>query len=79
MIEAIDPRDGIEQAAMDKAYDSDAIRAQLDAKGITAVIPPKSNRLDLILYDKQSYQQRNKVIKSSCRPLPGTARTAGTC
>lgn len=61
MIEAIDPRDGIEPAAMDKAYDRDAIRAPLDAKGITAVIPPKSNRLDFILYDKESYKQRNKV------------------
>ena len=42
LIDAIDPRDGIEQAAMDKAYDSNAIRAKLDAKGITPVIPPKA-------------------------------------
>src|SRR5512139_3693337 len=61
MIEALDPRDGIAQAAMDKAYDSNAIRAKLDAKGITPVIPPKSNRLDIIVYDKESYKQRNKV------------------
>ena len=61
MIEVIDPRDGIKQAAMDKAYDSNAIRAKLDAKGITPVIPPKSNRLESIVYDKESYQQRNKV------------------
>ena len=61
IIDAIDPRDGIKQAAMDKAYDSNAIRAKLDAKGITPVIPPKSNRLDIIVYDKESYKQRNKV------------------
>jgi transposase len=61
IIDAIDPRDGIEPAAMDKAYDSNAIRAKLDAKGITPVIPPKSNRLDILVYDKESYQQRNKV------------------
>ena len=61
MLEALDPRDGIKQAAMDKAYDSNAIRAQLDAKGITPVIPPKSNRLDIIVYDKESYKQRNQV------------------
>lgn len=61
MIDAIDPRDGIKQAAMDKAYDSNALRAKLDAKGITPVIPPKSNRLDIIVYDKESYKQRNKV------------------
>ena len=61
MLEALDPRDGIKQAAMDKAYDSNAIRAQLDATGITPVIPPKSNRLDIIVYDKESYKQRNQV------------------
>ena len=61
MIEAIDPRDGIEQAVMDKAYDSNAIRAKLDAKGITPVIPPKSNRLEILVYDKESYKQRNRV------------------
>ena len=61
LIDAIDPRDGIEQAAMDKAYDSNAIRATLDAKGITPVIPPKSNRLEIIVYDQESYKKRNKV------------------
>ena len=61
IIDALDPREGIEQAAMDKAYDSNAIRTKLDAKGITPVIPPKSNRLDILGYDKASYKQRNKV------------------
>jgi transposase len=61
IIAALDPRDGIEQAAMDKAYDSNASRAKLDTKGITPVIPPKSNRWDIIVYAKESYQQRNKV------------------
>ena len=53
MIDAINPCDGIAQAAMDKAYDSNAIRAKLDAKGIEPVIPPKANRLEIILYDKE--------------------------
>lgn len=53
--------DGITQAAMDKAYDSNAIRAKVEAKGIEAVIPPKSNRLDTIVYDKNRYKERNKV------------------
>ena len=61
IIEAIEPREGIKQAAMDKAYDSNALRAKLEAKGIRPVIPPKSNRLDIIVYDKESYKQRNKV------------------
>ena len=46
---------------MDKAYDSNAIRAKLDAKGIEPVIPPKANRLEIIVYDKAQYKQRNKV------------------
>ena len=61
MIDAINPCDGIAQAAMDRAYDSNAIRAKLDAKGITPVIPPKANRLENIDYDKEQYKQRNKV------------------
>jgi transposase len=61
MIDAINPCDGIAQAAMDRAYDSNAIRAKLDAKGLTPVIPPKANRLESIVYDKEQYKQRNKV------------------
>ena len=61
IIEAIEPREGIKQAAMDKAYDSNALRAKLEAKGIRPVIPPTSNRLDILVYDKESYTQRNKV------------------
>jgi IS5 family transposase len=36
----------------DKAYDSDAIRADLKQRGIKAVIPPKANRTATIRYDK---------------------------
>ena len=61
MIDILDTREGIRPAAMDKAYDSNAIRAKLDAKGIDPVIPPKANRLEIILYDKEQYKQRNKV------------------
>jgi transposase len=61
MIAALNPHEQIAQAAMDKAYDSNAIRAKLVAKGIEPVIPPKANRLDVILYDKEQYKQRNKV------------------
>ena len=61
LVDALDLRDGSRHAAMDKAYDSNAIRAKLDAKGITPVIPPKSNRLEIIVYDQERYKQRNKV------------------
>lgn len=61
LIDALDTREGIAQAAMDKAYDSNALRAQLVAKGIEPVIPPKANRLEIIVYDKEQYKQRNKI------------------
>jgi transposase len=61
MIDTLEPRERIVQAAMDKAYDSNAIRAKLVAKGIEPVIPPKANRLEIMVYDKEQYKQRNKV------------------
>jgi transposase len=45
----------------DKAYDSDAIRADLKQRGIKAVIPPRSNRTTTIRYDKQLYRERNWI------------------
>jgi transposase len=61
MIDALDPRERIAQAAMDRAYDSHAIRTKLAAKGIEPVIPPKAHRVDVMRYDKEQYKQRNKV------------------
>jgi transposase len=60
-IEALDTRAGIAQAAMDKAYDSNAMRAKLVAKGIEPVLPPQANRLESMRYDKAQDKQRNKV------------------
>ena len=45
----------------DKAYDTDAIRADLKARGIRPVIPPKSNRIVTIRYSKRLYRQRNCI------------------
>ena len=45
----------------DKAYDTDAIRTDLKARGIKAVIPPKSNRIKTIRYNKRLYRQRNRI------------------
>ena len=45
----------------DKAYDTDAIRADLKARGIRPVIPPKSNRIVKIRYSKRLYRQRNCI------------------
>ena len=46
---------------MDKAYDSNAIGAKVDAKGIGPVLPPTGNRLEIMVYDKAQEKQRNKV------------------
>ena len=51
----------LEQAVMDKGYDSNHIRDKLWEEGITPVIPPKSNRKDAIEYDKDTYKLREKV------------------
>jgi len=45
----------------DKAYDTDAIRADLKARGIKSVIPPKSNRTATIRYSKRLYRKRNCI------------------
>ena len=45
----------------DKAYDTDAIRADLKRRRIKAVIPPKSNRKKAIRYDRKLYRERNWI------------------
>ena len=45
----------------DKAYDTDAIRADLKERGIKPVIPPKSNRIATIRYNKTLYRERNCI------------------
>jgi transposase len=51
----------VEAVAADKGYDSDAIRADLEERGIEPVIPPLACRKEAIPYDKKAYRQRNKV------------------
>ena len=48
----------------DKAYDTDAIRADLKRRRIKAVIPPKSNRKKAIRYDKKLYRERNWIERA---------------
>ncbi len=45
----------------DKAYDSDAIRADLAAREAVAVIPPKANRKAPLPFDKELYKARSAV------------------
>lgn len=51
----------VQAAVMDKAYDSDDIRATLRQDGIKAVIPSKSNRVAPIPHDKKLYRRRNCI------------------
>ena len=46
---------------MDKGYESNAIRAKLNAQHIIPVIPPKRNRKEPIVYDKALYKLREQV------------------
>lgn len=48
-------------AVADKAFDSDAIRADLKRRGIKAVIPSLGCRKKAIRDDKKAYRGRNKV------------------
>ena len=45
----------------DKGYDADAILADLEAKGVAAVIPPKRNRKVQPVIDGHIYALRNLV------------------
>ena len=45
----------------DKGYDSDALVATLEGRGITPVIPPRANRLNPRKTDFALYRERNLV------------------
>ena len=45
----------------DKGYDADWFRQALSERGITPLIPSKTNRKAQIDYDKTLYRQRHKI------------------
>jgi transposase len=45
----------------DRAFDVDWLRADLDARGAAAVIPPKANRKAFIDYDRDMYRWRHLI------------------
>ena len=51
----------------DKAFDSDAIRADLDDRGAAAVIPPKAKRITSIPCDFEMYKWRHLVENFFCK------------
>ena len=51
----------VEALLADKGYDADAIREEIEAAGVEAVIPAKSNRRLPIPHDPEKYRWRNLV------------------
>ena len=45
----------------DKAFDADWLRTELDERGASAVIPPRSNRKQQFSYDQEMYKWRHLV------------------
>ncbi len=46
---------------MDRAYEGNETRQLVLDLGLTPVVPPKSNRLQPWLYDREMYKKRNEV------------------
>jgi transposase len=61
LYQALPKENLITSAALDKGYDTNAIRARLSLDGIEPVIPGRSNRLEPMVYDEQQYKERNRV------------------
>jgi transposase len=45
----------------DKGYDSNGFREQIISQGCIPIIPPKKNRKEEIIYDKELYKERHAV------------------
>ena len=60
--------EGVEIGALiaDKGFDNDALRQELDARGATAVIPPKADRVRQIPCDFAMYRWRHLVENVFC-------------
>jgi transposase len=46
---------------MDRAYEGDETRALATANGHEPIVPPKKNRVNPWVYDKEKYKRRNVV------------------
>ena len=51
----------------DSGYDTNAIRAAVQAQGAEVVIPPTRSRKTPIPYDRNAYRARNLVERLWCR------------
>lgn len=52
----------------DKGYDSASIRDNLCERGIRPVIPPRSNRITPIRWDRRIYLERNRIERMIGHP-----------
>ena len=57
----------ITRVVADRGYDSNALRALIAQLGAEAVIPPSSDRVRQIPYDRLAYRRRNLVERLWCR------------
>jgi transposase len=57
----------ITRVVADRGYDSNALRALIAQLGAEAVIPPSSDRVRQIPYDRVAYRSRNLVERLWCR------------
>jgi transposase len=57
----VPPECPVEEAVLDRAFDSDAIRELLVERDIAPCIPSSANRKEPIYYDKERYQGRNVI------------------
>ncbi len=53
--------DRIEAFLADRGYDVDAIREEIEAAGVEAVIPAKANRRNPAPHDRAKYEWRNLI------------------
>jgi len=60
---------GVDLGALiaDKAFDNDWLRAGLDERGVTAVIPPKADRARRIACDFAMYRWRHLIENFFCK------------
>jgi hypothetical protein len=69
---------GVKELLADKGYDTDAIRAFLEERGIRAVIPSKSNRKKKIRHNKQAYKTATLSNAASAGSRIGVASPHAT-
>jgi len=69
MTQAQDLIEGITADAVvaDTAFDADALIAVIEATGAKAIIPPRSNRVNVRDFDRHHYKHRNLIERFFCR------------